>query len=65
MWDHIIALITALAAAIAVILGAVNKAKINELHVSVDGRLTQLLEANSKSAHAEGVIQGTSDAKKG
>lgn len=63
-FDHLLALIAALAAAGAVVLGGINKAKLNELHISVNSRLTELLEQKGKASHAEGVVQGIAEAKK-
>jgi hypothetical protein len=35
-----------------------NKKAIQEVHLSVNSRLTQLLEAVGKAAHAEGMAEG-------
>lgn len=46
----------------ALIVAIKSKAAIREVHLSVNSRLTQLLEAVSKASHAEGVVEGTKQA---
>lgn len=48
----------ALAAAIAVVIGALNHGAVKDLHVAVDGRLTELLSSVSGQSRAEGVQEG-------
>jgi hypothetical protein len=64
MWDHAAAIIAAVFAGVAAVLSAINRGKINEVHVALNSRLTQLIDQTSKAAHAEGVVQGTADATK-
>ena len=54
-----IALISSLAPTIAalgaLVLGFVNRTKLEKVSTQVDGRLSELLELTRKSSHAEGV----------
>ena len=50
-----VALIAAVPATIAAILGAFNRTKLNDVGERVDGRLTELLEITRKSSLAQGV----------
>lgn len=45
----------------AVVLGFLNRNKIDKLAVTVDGRLEQLLKVTGESQRAEGVVQGGVD----
>lgn len=58
MWAIIVAIVTALpptfAAIAALIVALRNDRKITEIHIGLNGRLTELLEANKIAAHAEG-----------
>ena len=53
----IVAGVGALPALAALIYGAMNHSKITQLSISVNGRLTQLLDLTAKSSKAEGVAQ--------
>jgi hypothetical protein len=64
MWDHMAAIIAACGGAAAAIMSAVNRKKINELHVLVNSRLTQLLEQTGKASFAEGRQAGMDSEKK-
>ncbi len=52
---------TFIVAACAFIVGLVNRHHIQAIHIDINSRLTQLLEANSAASHAEGVAQGEQD----
>ena len=41
--------------AAAVIIGLINSRKIQDVHVSIDGRMDQLLEQTKLASHAQGV----------
>lgn len=43
------------------ILGWINRNKLQELHVEINSRMTQLIEANSRADRAEGVMSGSAD----
>lgn len=45
-------------AAAALVVSWINRRKIDTLHIEVNSRLTQLLEASSAAARAEGVTAG-------
>jgi hypothetical protein len=51
-------LISALAALLAAGFGIYNSRKISDVHVAIDGRLTQLLVTTQQASHAAGVVQG-------
>ena len=53
----LVALIAAIPGSLAAAFGFLNRSKIEQLEVKVDGRLTQLLAVTEKSSHAEGVKQ--------
>ncbi len=59
----LVALISALpptiVAAGAIVIGIMNKRGIEDLHVAVNSRLTELLELTAKSARAEGKADRT------
>jgi hypothetical protein len=48
-------LITAAAAILAVVQSMRNGKKIEDVHISIDGRMDQLLEVSKKVAHSAGV----------
>jgi hypothetical protein len=52
-----VALITSIPATFAAVVSLMNHDKISKLEVSVDGRLTNLLELTAKSSRAEGAKQ--------
>lgn len=54
----IVALAAVIAARRAAASGAVNSQKLDAVHVSVNGRLTQLLEESKAAARAEGFTAG-------
>jgi hypothetical protein len=56
-------LISALGALIAAIASLINRKKIQELHLLVNSRLTQLLDVTKSSAHAQGVKEGESSGR--
>jgi hypothetical protein len=56
-------IISALAALGAVVMGLVNSRKIQNVHVSINSRMDQLLQARGDASKAEGVEQGRSDAR--
>lgn len=41
----------------AVVIGIMNARKISDVHISIDGRMDQLLAAHGKEMKAEGVAQ--------
>lgn len=43
--------------------GRKRDTKIQEIHVSLDGRLTQLTDLIAKSSHAEGMLEGKAEEK--
>ncbi len=47
-------IVSALASLGAVIFSMINRSKLQELHVSLNSRLTELLEVSEKAAHAAG-----------
>ena len=53
-----IAICTLLTAAIGVFMAFRNKKSIQEIKISVDGRLEELLALTKKSSHAEGKVEG-------
>ncbi len=57
--------LTFASSAIAAVLAYMAKRGVSDLHVSVNSRLTQLLEEHGKSEHAEGVIVGRDSVRKG
>lgn len=56
--------VAAFAALGAAVIGFLNMRKIQDVHVSINSRMDQLLKERSVSAHAEGIEQGRSDAQK-
>ena len=52
-------IIAAIAASLAAVVGYLNRRKVNQLEVKVDGRLTELLELTARASHAEGRIEGS------
>ena len=50
----LVAIVAAIPSTLAAILGFMNRQKIDEVQVAVDGRLTELLELTAKSSRAEG-----------
>jgi hypothetical protein len=48
---------------VAVILGLRNKGAISDVHVSLNGRLTELLAARTNEARLQGIEQGRREAK--
>ncbi len=50
-----VSLATLLTAIISVFMSIRNAGKINDVHLSLNGRLTELLESNRKVAHQEGI----------
>lgn len=61
-FSEIAQLITAFAALGGVIMGVRNGHKIQEVHLSINSRMDQLLLASTKVAHAEGVNQEKTEA---
>jgi hypothetical protein len=55
--DDIIRVVTAFASLGAVLLGAMNSRKIREVHISINSRMDQLLQARGEASRAEGVEQ--------
>jgi len=53
----IVACVSSIPALAAFVYGAINHSKINQLSISINGRLTQLLDLTAKSSKAEGVAQ--------
>jgi hypothetical protein len=51
-------LITAMSAFGALVLSYFNRRAINEVHISTNSRMDQLLEMNKKSSRAEGLKEG-------
>jgi hypothetical protein len=43
-----------LAAIAAVVLGVLNHSKLSRIHISINGRLNELMTSNSRLAHLEG-----------
>ena len=54
----VVAIATLVSAIGAVALGIINRKKISDVHISIDGRMDELLRLNKASSHAEGVIEG-------
>lgn len=50
--------LTLVTAFISLVLGIKNKKAIQEVHVSLNSRLTQLLQKTEESAHAAGKAEG-------
>ena len=50
-------------ALLAFISSLLNRRKIQEVHLSVNSRLTELLEQTGKASHAEGLAQGLAEKK--
>jgi hypothetical protein len=59
--SEVAAVISAIAAIGAVVQGYVNGRRIREVHVSLNSRLTQLLEASTHAARANGIAQGRAE----
>jgi hypothetical protein len=59
----IVALIAAVPATIAALLGMANRSKLGNVGAQVDGRLTELLELTRKSSKADGVKEEQDRAK--
>jgi len=59
-----VALIAAVPAGGAVILGFINRSKLGAVETRVDGRLSELLELTRKSSHAQGVADEKESQKK-
>ncbi len=49
-----VALIAAIPSTIGALVGLRNKRDIRQLHLDVNGRLTELLEQTARASHAEG-----------
>lgn len=61
MWAHIDGILQVLAAFFAcsaTVISFINRRKINEVHVSINSRMDQLLTERGIAAKAEGVIEG-------
>lgn len=52
------AFVTPMIAALSTVLSAINRNKIQEVRILMNGRLEQLLEETRRAAHSEGVVQG-------
>jgi hypothetical protein len=63
MLQHIITLIAAGMGLLAAILSFLNRRAIKEVHVSLNSRLSELLEQTRKGARAEGVKEGEANRK--
>lgn len=66
MWENlpgIASLISAFAALGAVAMSARNARKIHEVHVSINSRMDQLLQARGDASMAAGVEQGRSEVR--
>jgi hypothetical protein len=50
----LVAIVAAVPSTLAAVLGLVNRRKIGDVQVSVDGRLSELLALTAKSSRAEG-----------
>jgi hypothetical protein len=57
-------LVTALGAIGAVVTSLINRNKITQVHMQINSRLTELLDATRKASRAEGVEQGRNEGKK-
>ena len=53
--------IAAGAAVAAAIIGFINRRKVNQIEVKVDGRMEDLLSLTEKLARAQGITQGEQD----
>ncbi len=58
----IVAVPAFLAASGAVLLGLINRSKLDGLHVIINSRLSELVAANSRAEHAEGMAAGGASA---
>lgn len=63
MFQDAATIITALAAVGAVVVSYLNNRKLQSVHIDLNSRLTQLLEANAHAARSEGIEQGRKDQK--
>jgi hypothetical protein len=54
----IASMVSALAALGAVVMSYRNSKKIQEVHIDINSRMTELLRVSGQTAHAEGVVQG-------
>jgi hypothetical protein len=61
----IVSIAPTIAALGAVFLGWMNRTKLEDVSMKVDGRLTELLELTRKSSHAEGVADQKDKANPG
>ena len=57
MWGEIAQVITACAALGALTMSIINSFKIQDVHVSINSRMDQLLKSSNAAAKAEGVTQ--------
>jgi hypothetical protein len=55
--ENVAEILTALAAVAAVVVSLINGKKINDVHISINSRMDQLLRATGIAAKAEGVEQ--------
>jgi hypothetical protein len=63
-YSHIPSYIAALGSIAAMITSLINRAKIQEVHLSVNSRLTELLKATKAASHAEGLAEGRESKEK-
>jgi hypothetical protein len=54
-------IIAAAAAVVAATVGFINRRKVNQIEVKVDGRMEELLGLTEKLARAQGITQGEQD----
>ena len=59
--DELIRLISAVAATGAVIMGFVNRRKINEIHISINSRMDELIHQTGLASEAKGAAQQRQD----
>ena len=53
----ITSIVTLLGVTISIVVSLMNRKKIEDVHISIDGRMDQLLQSHGKEMKAEGVAQ--------
>ncbi len=54
----VVAIITAVPSVVAAVCTLINQKKLREIHIDLNGRLTELLVSTGAASHAEGKVEG-------